>query len=233
MLVAFPIEKAGKLSCAVPLQRPSGAAHNPLLLLPAPCAQTTDKKVNECTPALFQLAPDAAAMAAAEQADIQACIRSLGLAPTKAKNLKAMSQLLVEQHGGQVPASLAELELLPGVGHKTASVVMCQAFGQAAFPVDTHIHVRRVCQRGCSACSVGRGCERLLWPTWSSGATHRYPCLSDCWPAVRSAFVVTSHCAVWSRQCPGWWVKQRMPVLMLPVSPRVCAWCSGWPSDGA
>ncbi|KAI3436078.1 hypothetical protein D9Q98_002136 [Chlorella vulgaris] len=108
-------------------------------------AQTTDKKVNECTPALFQLAPDAAAMAAAEQADIQACIRSLGLAPTKAKNLKAMSQLLVEQHGGQVPASLAELELLPGVGHKTASVVMCQAFGQAAFPVDTHIH--RLAQR--------------------------------------------------------------------------------------
>ncbi|KAL4435867.1 hypothetical protein ABPG77_000629 [Micractinium sp. CCAP 211/92] len=108
-------------------------------------AQTTDKKVNECTPALFELAPDAPAMAAADLADIAACIRTLGLAPTKARNLKAMSQLLVEHHGGQVPASLEALEALPGVGHKTASVVMCQAFGQDAFPVDTHIH--RLAQR--------------------------------------------------------------------------------------
>ncbi|PSC76466.1 conserved oligomeric Golgi complex subunit 5 [Micractinium conductrix] len=108
-------------------------------------AQTTDKKVNECTPALFDLAPDAPSMAAAPLEDIAACIRQLGLAPTKAKNLKAMAQLLVEQHGGQVPASMEALEALPGVGHKTASVVMCQAFGQAAFPVDTHIH--RLAQR--------------------------------------------------------------------------------------
>ncbi|EFN53388.1 hypothetical protein CHLNCDRAFT_12569, partial [Chlorella variabilis] len=108
-------------------------------------AQTTDKKVNECTPALFQLAPDAAGMAAADVADIQACIRSLGLAPTKAKNLKAMSQMLLAEHGGEVPASMAALEALPGVGHKTASVVMCQAFAQDAFPVDTHIH--RLAQR--------------------------------------------------------------------------------------
>lgn len=108
-------------------------------------AQTTDKKVNECTPALFKLAPDAHAMAAADLADIAACIRTLGLAPTKARNLKAMSQILVEHHGGQVPASLEALEALPGVGHKTASVVMCQAFGQDAFPVDTHIH--RLAQR--------------------------------------------------------------------------------------
>ncbi|KAL4458760.1 hypothetical protein ABPG75_013625 [Micractinium tetrahymenae] len=108
-------------------------------------AQTTDKKVNECTPALFQLAPDAHAMASADLPDIAACIRTLGLAPTKARNLKAMSQILVEQHGGQVPASMEALEALPGVGHKTASVVMCQAFGQDAFPVDTHIH--RLAQR--------------------------------------------------------------------------------------
>lgn len=108
-------------------------------------AQTTDKKVNECTPALFQLAPDAASMAGTDVADICAAIRQLGLAPTKAKNLKALSQILVDQHGGQVPASLEALEALPGVGHKTASVVMCQAFGQDTFPVDTHIH--RLAQR--------------------------------------------------------------------------------------
>jgi endonuclease-3 len=84
-------------------------------------------------------------MAAADVADIAQCIRTLGLAPTKAKNLKAMSQMLVEHHGGQVPADMEALEALPGVGHKTASVVMCQAFGQAAFPVDTHIH--RLAQR--------------------------------------------------------------------------------------
>jgi len=103
-------------------------------------AQTTDVKVNQLTPALFRRAPDAKAMAALEVDEILTLIREIGLAPTKAKNLKRMSELLLERHGGEVPRSFEELEALPGVGHKTASVVMSQAFGVPAFPVDTHIH---------------------------------------------------------------------------------------------
>ncbi len=103
-------------------------------------AQTTDKKVNEVTPALFRAASTPAEMAALDVREIQRVIRQIGLAPTKARNLKATSALLVERHGGVVPADLQALEALPGVGHKTASVVMAQAFGVPAFPVDTHIH---------------------------------------------------------------------------------------------
>jgi endonuclease-3 len=103
-------------------------------------AQTTDLKVNEVTPALFERAPDAASMAAMPVEEIQACIRFVGLAPTKAKNIRRLSELLLERHGGEVPPSMEALEDLPGVGHKTASVVMAQSFGVPAFPVDTHIH---------------------------------------------------------------------------------------------
>lgn len=103
-------------------------------------AQTTDKKVNEVTPALFAEAPDPKSMAALPVERILGHIRTVGLAPTKAKNLKRMAEQLLERHGGEVPADIDALEELPGVGHKTASVVMCQAFGQPAFPVDTHIH---------------------------------------------------------------------------------------------
>ena len=97
-------------------------------------AQTTDKKVNEVTPALFSRAPTPAAMAALEVAEIQALIREVGLAPTKAKNLQAMARLLLERHAGEVPRTFEALEALPGVGHKTASVLMVQAFGVPAFP---------------------------------------------------------------------------------------------------
>ncbi len=103
-------------------------------------AQCTDARVNMVTPALFTRAPDAHAMAKLTAAQILPYIRTCGLAPGKAKNLAATSRLLVAEHGGEVPADLEALERLPGVGHKTASVVMVQAFGQAAFPVDTHIH---------------------------------------------------------------------------------------------
>ncbi len=103
-------------------------------------AQTTDKKVNEVTPALFAEAPDPKSMAALPVERILGHIRTVGLAPTKAKNLKRMAEQLLDRHGGEVPADIDALEELPGVGHKTASVVMCQAFGQPAFPVDTHIH---------------------------------------------------------------------------------------------
>lgn len=103
-------------------------------------AQTTDKKVNEITPALFAAAPGPFEMAQLSVDEILALIRQLGLAPQKAKALKGLAQILVDKHQGQVPQSFAELEELPGVGHKTASVVMSQAFGVPAFPVDTHIH---------------------------------------------------------------------------------------------
>jgi endonuclease III len=103
-------------------------------------AQCTDARVNMVTPGLFALADTPAAMAELDVAVILDAIRSCGLAPTKAKNIAALSHQLVTQHEGQVPDTLAELEALPGVGHKTASVVIAQWFGRPAFPVDTHIH---------------------------------------------------------------------------------------------
>jgi len=103
-------------------------------------AQCTDKKVNEVTPALFALASTPEAMAKVPVPKILETIRQLGLAPTKAKNIRALAEILVDEHCGSVPPSFEALEDLPGVGHKTASVVMAQAFGVPAFPVDTHIH---------------------------------------------------------------------------------------------
>jgi endonuclease-3 len=108
-------------------------------------AQCTDKRVNEVTPQLFLRAATPEAMARVPVAEIQAMIRPCGLSPQKAKAIAGLSRLLIERHGGQVPRTFAELEELPGVGHKTASVVMAQAFGVPAFPVDTHIH--RLAQR--------------------------------------------------------------------------------------
>lgn len=108
-------------------------------------AQCTDKKVNEVTPALFAAGPDPQAMSELNEDEILGYIRQLGLAKTKSKNVKRLAELLIERHGGEVPASFDALEALPGVGHKTASVVMSQAFGVPAFPVDTHIH--RLAQR--------------------------------------------------------------------------------------
>jgi endonuclease-3 len=103
-------------------------------------AQTTDKKVNEVTPALFAKWPSPFAMAKASPAEVLPFIRVIGLAPTKSRNIVKLSQMLIEKHAGQVPGNFGDLEALPGVGHKTASVVMSQAFGVPAFPVDTHIH---------------------------------------------------------------------------------------------
>jgi endonuclease III len=103
-------------------------------------AQTTDARVNMVTPRLFALASTPAKMASLDEATILDAIRTCGLAPAKAKNIRRLSQILVETHGGEVPRTFEELEALPGVGHKTASVVMAQAFGVPAFPVDTHIH---------------------------------------------------------------------------------------------
>jgi len=111
-----------------------------LLIAVVLSAQCTDKRVNEVTPALLARAGTPEAMAALPEETIREFIRPCGLSPQKAKAIKELSRLLVERHGGEVPRSFEELEALPGVGHKTASVVMAQAFGVPAFPVDTHIH---------------------------------------------------------------------------------------------
>jgi endonuclease III len=108
-------------------------------------AQCTDKRVNEVTPRLFALAETPAAMAALPVERIQEIIRPCGLSPQKARAISQLSKILIEKHGSAVPRTFEELEELPGVGHKTASVVMAQAFGVPAFPVDTHIH--RLAQR--------------------------------------------------------------------------------------
>jgi len=137
-------------------------------------AQTTDKLVNEVTPALFARAATPAAMAALPVEEIAGLIRRIGLTRTKAANLKRLSEILVAEHGGRVPRSFAALEALPGVGHKTASVVMSQAFGEPAFAVDTHIH-RLAARWGLSS---GKNVEqkerdlKRLFPAESWGKVH-------------------------------------------------------------
>ena len=108
-------------------------------------AQCTDVRVNKVTPALFALANNPADMAQRKVDEIKAIIRPCGLSPQKSKAIRRLSEMLLEEHDGAVPADMEALERLPGVGHKTASVVMSQAFGVPAFPVDTHIH--RLAQR--------------------------------------------------------------------------------------
>lgn len=103
-------------------------------------AQTTDLRVNIVTPSLFKAGPTPQKMARLSVETILSHIRSCGLAPSKAKNIKRLAEILVEKHGSIVPADLEALEALPGVGHKTASVVMAQSFDVPSFPVDTHIH---------------------------------------------------------------------------------------------
>ncbi len=103
-------------------------------------AQSTDKKVNEITPKLFSKANTPEKMDKLSEEEIRIIIREIGLAPTKAKNIKKTCKQLLEKHGGEVPDNFEDLEELAGVGHKTASVMMAQAFNVPAFPVDTHIH---------------------------------------------------------------------------------------------
>ena len=137
-------------------------------------AQTTDKKVNQVTPALFEAAGTPAEMAALSVAQIKELIREVGLANQKAKSLKGLAEILVAEHDGEVPRSFEALEALPGVGHKTASVVMTQAFGEPAFPVDTHIH-RLAWRWGLSNGSNVEKTERDLkkvFPEESWGALH-------------------------------------------------------------
>ena len=120
-------------------------------------AQCTDKKVNEVTPALFRLASTPQKMATLKVEQVYQVIRQLGLAPQKSKALVGLAKMIVEKHQAQVPRTFEELEELPGVGHKTASVVMAQAFGVPAFPVDTHIY--RLAKRW--KLSVGKSVEQV------------------------------------------------------------------------
>ena len=155
-------------------------------------AQCTDKKVNQVTPQLFALADTPAAMARLPVAKIQAVIQPLGLAPQKARAISELSRILIARHAGRVPDNFEDLESLPGVGHKTASVVMSQAFGHPAFPVDTHIH--RLAQRwglssGRSVAQTERDLKRLFPP--------------DSWNGLhlRIIFYGREHCT--ARGCDG------------------------------
>ncbi len=146
MIVLKRLEKAEKIAVMleelypetpVPLDHENSFQ---LLIAVLMSAQTTDLKVNQVTPALFSKAPTAKEMAKLNVETILEDIRQVGLAPTKAKNIHKLSQILVEKYDGEVPEGFEPLEALPGVGHKTAGVVMAQAFGVPAFPIDTHIH---------------------------------------------------------------------------------------------
>jgi endonuclease-3 len=155
-------------------------------------AQCTDKKVNEITPALFAEAGAPAKMAAMTEARVLTLIRQLGLAPQKSKALVGLGKMLMAKHAGVVPRTFAELEELPGVGHKTASVVMAQAFGVPAFPVDTHIH--RLAKRW--KLSPGKSVEQVekdlkrLFPEDSWNKLH-----------LRIIFYGREHCT--ARGCDG------------------------------
>ncbi len=128
-------------------------------------AQCTDARVNQVTPHLFALGRTPQALARVPVEAIEAVVRPCGLGPQKARAIRRLSEILVEEHGGEVPADLEALEKLPGVGHKTAQVVMAQAFGVPSFPVDTHIH--RLAQRwelttGRSVVQTERDLKRLF-----------------------------------------------------------------------
>ncbi len=141
---AYILEKLEKLYPNPPIPLDHSDPYT-LLVAVLLSAQCTDKMVNKVTPDLWDLADTPETMSQRTVEEILAVIKPLGLAPRKAKAIRDLSEILVQQYGGEVPADMALLEQLPGVGHKTASVVMCQAFGQPAFPVDTHIH--RLAQR--------------------------------------------------------------------------------------
>lgn len=131
-----------KLAHLYPDPKPPLDHQDPFTLLIAVLlsAQTTDARVNLVTPELFKKADTPEKMSKLTPEEILSFIKTCGLAPTKAKNIQKLSKILVENHAGKVPDTFEALESLPGVGHKTASVVMTQCFGHPAFPVDTHIH---------------------------------------------------------------------------------------------
>lgn len=142
--VAFIAETLERLYPETPVPLDHTDAYT-LLIAVLLSAQCTDERVNKITPALFERARTPQEMVTLSVEEIREIIKPCGLSPFKSKAIHGLSVILLEQHGGEVPQSFEELEALPGVGHKTASVVMSQAFGVPAFPVDTHIH--RLAQR--------------------------------------------------------------------------------------
>lgn len=135
----FILEKLEELYPETPIPLDHKDAYT-LLVAVLLSAQCTDERVNKVTPFLFERADEPVAMAAVPVEEIKAIIRPCGLSPSKSKAISELSQIILDKHQGQVPDNFKDLEALPGVGHKTASVVMSQAFGVPAFPVDTHIH---------------------------------------------------------------------------------------------
>jgi len=184
-------KKLAKLYPTTPIPLDHSDAYT-LLVAVVLSAQCTDKKVNEITPALFAEAGTPAKMAAMTEARVLTLIRQLGLAPQKSKALVGLGKMLMAKHAGQVPQTFEELEELPGVGHKTASVVMAQAFGVPAFPVDTHIH--RLAKRW--KLSPGKSVEQVekdlkrLFPEDSWNKLH-----------LRIIFYGREHCT--ARGCDG------------------------------
>jgi endonuclease III len=137
-------------------------------------AQCTDERVNQVTPPLFKLADNPFDMMKLSVEEIREIIKPCGLSPMKSKGIAGLSKIIVEQHGGKVPQTFAELEAMPAVGHKTASVVMTQAFGHPAFPVDTHIHrlaYRWALSNGKSVEQTERDLKRLI-PLEKWGRAH-------------------------------------------------------------
>lgn len=137
--VEFIINKLEELYPEVPIPLDHSDPYT-LLVAVLLSAQCTDERVNKVTPHLFKKANNPKEMAALEVEEIKQIIRPCGLSPQKSKAISGLSTILIEKHQGKVPTNFADLEALPGVGHKTASVVMAQAFGFPSFPVDTHIH---------------------------------------------------------------------------------------------
>ena len=137
--VSFVINKLQELYPVIPIPLDHKDAYT-LLVAVLLSAQCTDIRVNQVTPSLWELSDNPKDMMRQNVDDIRAIIRPCGLSPQKSKAIHRLSEIIMEKHGGQVPQTFEDLEELPGVGHKTASVVMSQAFGVPAFPVDTHIH---------------------------------------------------------------------------------------------
>jgi endonuclease III len=171
--VDFILQKLQSLYPAPPIPLQHKDTYT-LLIAVLLSAQCTDERVNKITPALFALADNPNDMAKVPVEKIQEIIRPCGLSPQKSNAISVLSQMLIEKYQGQVPEDWQALESLPGVGHKTASVVMSQAFGHPAFPVDTHIH--RLAQRwgltdGANVTQTEKDLKRLF-PESSWNALH-------------------------------------------------------------
>jgi endonuclease-3 len=184
--------------------RPGLDHRNPWELLVATVlsAQCTDVRVNQVTPTLFARYPTTRALADARPDDVEAAIRSIGLFRNKARSLIAMARLVTEAHGGRVPQDRPSLEALPGVGRKTASVVLGQGFGTPAFPVDTH--VARVCHRlGFSTSRDPRRVEERVTALFEP----------SCW--VLAHLLLIRHgrrtCTARGPKCPGCSVRRLCP----------------------